>query len=161
MIRSTLLNALRNPTLDSFRPALEFLRDRATPELAPGRYEIDGTDVFALVSQLPSRAPAEGRFEAHRKYVDVQYLVSGAEEILITQTAPLIPHNPYDPERDIEFFESASQWEAVPLRPGDLAILYPEDAHLPNCHSPTPAQLHKVVVKIALRLVRDPATSQG
>ncbi|MCC6952764.1 MAG: YhcH/YjgK/YiaL family protein [Deltaproteobacteria bacterium] len=161
MIRSTLLNALRNPTLDLFRPALEFLRDRATPELAPGRYEIEGTDVFALVSQLQSRAPAEGRFEAHRRYVDVQYLVSGAEEILVTDVTPLTSHSAYDPGRDIEFFESANQWEAVPLRPGDLAILYPEDAHLPNCHSPTPSQLHKVVVKIALQLVRDPAQSRG
>ena len=62
------------------RKALDFLKQTDLLALDTGRVEIEGSEVFALVQSYDSRPiPETPRFEAHRKYLDVQYLASGTE----------------------------------------------------------------------------------
>lgn len=135
----------------ALRVAFEFLRRRAKPVLAEGRHEIDGERAFALVAKYTTRDPAEGQPEAHRRYLDVQYLITGSETIYwtpLTETAS--PTTIYDDERDLIFFGRNSRARPVPVLTGDFVVFFPEDAHQPNCHLDGAGLVHKVVVKVRL-----------
>lgn len=136
------------PGLDQ---AFQFLRERARPDLAEGRHEIDGSRVYALVQRYETHHLAATEPEAHRQYLDVQYLISGEETILwipLSQAGDV--SRPYDPERDIEFFYRRPGSRHCHLGPGLLAIFFPTDAHQPGCNTYGPSQVHKVVVKVRL-----------
>ena len=59
--------------------AFHYLQNTDLSKIEPGRYEIDGSNVYALVQQYETKAKEKGRWEAHRRYMDVQYLVRGVE----------------------------------------------------------------------------------
>lgn len=135
--------------LPSLGPAFEFLRARANESLAPGRYELDGDRMFALAAQYETRGFDDAEPEAHRKYLDVQYLVAGRETIFWT---PLDEAGavtvPYDADRDILFFARNDRGRPFELAAGHFAIFLPTDVHEPNCHCGPPGRVHKVVVKV-------------
>jgi YhcH/YjgK/YiaL family protein len=137
-------------------PAFEFLRQRAKPALAEGRYELDGTRMFALVAKYATRDYTSAQPEAHRRYVDVQYLIDGRETSYWTPLGEVAPVTaPYDAERDIVFFGRNERSRLFELAAGHFAIFFPDDAHLPNCHpGPEPARVHKAVVKVELDQAR-------
>ncbi|MBX9791636.1 MAG: YhcH/YjgK/YiaL family protein [Pirellulales bacterium] len=144
--------------LPGLGPAFGFLQQRAKPPLAEGRYEIDGERMFALVARYETRDFASALPEAHRRYVDVQYLVSGRETIYWTPLEDVATvAKPYDLERDIVFFARNSLARPFELAAGQFAVFFPDDAHEPNCHCGPPAQVHKVVVKISRELLEDAA----
>lgn len=132
---------------DGFQQAFAFLLQPNLAELAAGRYEIDGTRVFALVSKGPGRKRQDGLLEVHRNYIDIQHVIAGTDEMgWRAKAACASPAAPYDPEKDIQFFTDAPDaWIAV--HPGSFAIFFPEDAHLPLVSD---GEVHKVVVKVAV-----------
>jgi biofilm protein TabA len=132
MILDDLKNADRYvPLHEGFRAGFEFLRRPDLLSLEGGRHEIDGDRVFALINRDPGRGHEGARLEAHRKYIDIQFLVDGNEEI------GWRPHGecqsisePYTEARDILFFaDPPSSWIVLPV--GKFMIFYPEDAHAP------------------------------
>lgn len=128
------------------RAALEFLRRPSLAALPDGRCAIDGERLYAMVMRGRGAARSRPRMETHRRYIDVQYTVAGAEELGWSPAAGLRVETPYDPAKDAEFYHDApAQWLACP--PGMLAMFFPHDAH---CGMNGTGQLHKVVVKIAV-----------
>lgn len=129
--------------------AFAFL-EQATPDIADGRHEIDGDAVFALVQRYQTR-PAAGPLEAHRRYVDVQYMLRGREVI---QWAPLerltTVARPYDEQQDAGLFAANAEVVPVPVSTGQFMILFPEDAHAPCCVWAEPEPVVKIVVKVAI-----------
>ncbi|HEY2895332.1 MAG TPA: YhcH/YjgK/YiaL family protein, partial [Pirellulales bacterium] len=82
MILDELASAARYEKLHAgFHAGFEFLMQANLASLESGRHEIDGDRVFALINRDPGRGRAGARLEAHRKYIDIQFLVSGQEEI--------------------------------------------------------------------------------
>lgn len=132
---------------DGFRAGFEFLRRADLADLPGGRHEIDGDRVFALVNRDPGRGRKGARLEAHRKYIDIQFLVSGREEIGWRPTAQCQQlTDPYVAERDIMFFADPPQtWIELPV--GKYMIFFPEDAHAPLAAS---GDNLKVVIKVAV-----------
>ena len=127
--------------------ALTFINDVDSSAFYPHKEEIQGSKVFASFHDTTTK-PAEGRyFEAHRTYIDVQFIVSGEEVIRVTDVSPLTETVPYDAERDIAFYKQAPGND-MHLRPGDFVILFPEDAHLPLIPVGAPGPVRKVVVKV-------------
>ena len=59
--------------------AFEYIRATDLKNIKPGKYEIDGENIFALISEYKTKSEQEGKLEAHRKYIDVQYVISGEE----------------------------------------------------------------------------------
>ena len=150
MIATPLENADRQaPGSEGFTKAFAFLRRRDLAALPDGRYDIDGDRVFALVQRYETAPAAEPRFEAHRAYIDVQYLASGSEVIGWAPLGGLRVSEPYDGEKDA-CFGSAAAWTPLRLGPGELAVLYPEDAHAPRLADGGPGKVMKVVVKVSL-----------
>lgn len=151
MIFDTLDNADRYASLNSrFAKAFEYLRTvNGTQEL--GRVDLDGDDCYAIVQAYETKPVEKALFEAHRKYIDVQFVHSGRETIL---WAPLAAMK----EETMAFTEEkdAALWKLVPdvtpihISDGQFAILYPEDAHAPCVEWDKPEQVFKVVVKVAV-----------
>lgn len=150
MIADRLERASRSiPDLPGLHAALEFLARPGTAALPDGRHEIDGDRVFALVQRYPTESRPEPRFEAHRKYIDVQYIAAGEEVVGWAPLERLSVSEPYEEEKDV-CFGSVSGWTPVLLKSGELAVLFPEDAHAPRLAAGGPAQVVKIVVKVAL-----------
>jgi len=130
--------------------ALDFLRRPDLAALPDGRYELPG-GLFATVQRYSTAAAPEGgpRFEAHRKYTDIQFIVSGAEVIGVAPLKAMKVEEEYDEARDICFGAvAAGAWRPVELAAGSLAVLGPSDAHAPKMAAGAPAPVLKVVVKI-------------
>lgn len=130
-----------------FRQGIEFLRSRDLESLPSGRIDLDGDRLFALINRDPGKGRSGARLEAHRKYIDIQYLVSGREEIGWRPTAQCRDlTDPYSESRDIMFFaDQPLTWIELPV--GKFMIFYPEDAHAPLAAT---GENLKVVIKVAV-----------
>ncbi len=142
------------PRQVSHTPAMQkavewLLANRSTPGL-PARVEIDGSDVFALVQSYQTEIPgALVEVEAHRKYIDVQYICSGVEMMGWLPLAAVGVPGAYQAEKDYLTAQvPAEELTPVIVRAGCAAIFYPEDAHAPKLASGSPAAVNKIVVKV-------------
>jgi len=131
-----------------FAAAFEFL-EQLPADKPVGRYELDGDKCFALVQSYTTKPLAQATFEAHQRYLDIQFIQAGNETILWTPLAMLTQvTQPYVAAKDITFFASPAHQVAIHLRPGDFAIFYPEDGHAPGIEYGAPTTIRKVVFKI-------------
>ncbi|MGE3957632.1 MAG: YhcH/YjgK/YiaL family protein [Vicinamibacterales bacterium] len=128
------------------RRALEYLRGTDLAALAPGRHDVDGDRVFALVSDYETRTPDEAFWEAHRQHIDVQYVHRGRERIGYGNLASFAC-DPYDAARDLTVATGSSH-RSVDVGAGDFVILFPHDVHMPGLTGETPSSVRKVVVKV-------------
>ena len=148
MILSTLTNADRYTTLHPLFPrAFDFMRSTNLLALASGIHPIVGDDLFAILEQAPGRTRAEAQLECHRKYIDIQLVLEGVDEMGWKPLADCRePVADYSAEKDIQFFyDTPSSWIVTP--PNSFCIFFPEDAHAPLVSS---SNIHKVIFKIAV-----------
>ena len=148
MILDTLKNADRYAGLHpEFAEAFAFLKRPGLQELPAGRCEVLGKRVFAIVGKDDGKGRENARLEAHRKYIDIQYVISGDEWIGWRDLAACRDTGlGYDEQKEIEFYTAAPvKWFRVP--PGSFAIFFPEDAHAPLAGE---GPVHKVVMKVAV-----------
>ena len=148
MIFDTLANADRYATLHALFPlAFEYLRNTGLKALEPGRYPIQGEDLFAIVETSAGRSREKAKLECHRKYIDIQLVLEGTDEM---GWKPLCDcHDPiadYSSEKDIQFFrDPPASWIATP--PGAFCLFFPQDAHAPLIST---GEIRKVILKIAV-----------
>jgi YhcH/YjgK/YiaL family protein len=148
MILAKLTEADRYAALHPlFADAFEFLRSTDLGALKPGMHTIQGEQLFAIVEACAGRTRAEAKLECHRRYIDIQLVLEGVDEMGWKPLAECRdPATEYDAARDICFFNDApSSWIATP--PGAFCLFFPEDAHAPLVSA---GMIRKVVVKIAV-----------
>jgi len=148
MILSALSQSDRYATLHPLFPrAFEYIRDTDLLALAPGRYPVVGEQLFVIAESVPGRTRAEAQLECHRKYIDIQLVLEGVDEMGWKALADCVePVSDYSAEKDIRFFRDApASWIATP--PGAFCIFFPEDAHAPLVST---GQIRKVIFKVAL-----------
>jgi YhcH/YjgK/YiaL family protein len=147
MILDTLSNAARYAPLGPrLARGFEWLA-RFQPGMADGRHPIDGDDVYALVQSYVTAPPSEKKWEAHRVYLDIQYLASGTETIFWAPVATLAPTTEYDSAKDYQLFADPAAATPLLLTPGSFAIFYPPDGHKPCCLAGAAGPVKKVVIK--------------
>lgn len=129
------------------RAALTYLSQTDLAALPLGKHAIDGERLFAIAAEYAPKSEADSKYEAHRVYWDVQYLVRGAERIGVTQTVTLQVSEPYDAARDILFF-ARGPGDFITLQAGMFAVFGPQDAHMPGVVTPGCDFVRKVVVKV-------------
>jgi len=129
--------------------AIAFLKNQNLLELKDGKYQISGDEVYANVQTYKTRT--EGDFEAHRNYIDLQYIVSGREKIGVSKLNDCVAVLPYDNQNDIEFY-SSGKFDYFELSEGEFLILMPEDAHQPSMAVDAPDTVKKIVFKIRVDL---------
>jgi biofilm protein TabA len=130
-----------------FPQAFTFLRQADFAALEPGKHEIDGKRLYVLVNHDQGRGRQGARLESHRKYIDIQFVVAGADLMgwrALAETDEV--DMPYDADRDVGFFKGPPvTW--LDVRSQSFTIFYPEDVHAPlGCEG----QVHKAVVKVAV-----------
>ena len=149
MIFSTITNSDRYAALHPLFPrAFDYIRNTDLLSLAPGNYPIVGGDLFAIVEHMPGRTRAEARLECHRRYIDIQLVLEGVDEMGWKPLADCHkPVSDYSAEKDIRFFhDAAATWIATP--PGAFCMFFPEDAHAPLVGE---GIIRKVIFKIAVK----------
>lgn len=129
--------------------ALKVIKNINFDEMELGKHVVND-DLFLLVQKYDSKEPAQMRHEAHKKYVDIQYVVEGKECIEITPVTVMEVDEPYSEERDVVFFKDAAQAAKVVLTDGGYAILYPEDSHKPGMRVGESVPVKKIVGKVRI-----------
>ena len=130
-----------------FVRAFEFAKTTDFASMPDGTYPYGGDDVRALVQRYTTKLAHEGRWEAHRTHIDLQFVLSGEEHIGVAPIGRLAAE-PYDTDKDIMWL--TGEGDRVTLRPGDFVLLWPEDGHMPAMAIDTPMPVLKVVIKIAV-----------
>jgi biofilm protein TabA len=152
MIVCNLKNLVQQVKDDTrMQKAVEFLMKEDLEKLPAGRINIDGDDVYVRVMDYQTIPFEEVKFEAHKKYIDIHYVVAGKEAIWCVDTDNMMPTDEYNPEKDVfhGLPEKIEEISRVILSKGDLAILYPSDAHAPKGMVGSTITLKKIVIKVA------------
>jgi YhcH/YjgK/YiaL family protein len=130
--------------------ALAYLADENNWSLADGRYEIEGDRVYALVQNFETLTDGL-QFEAHRRYIDLQFVISGCERMDWLPVDQMEVTQAYDPERDVcKGFAPSGLAVPAAVRAGQVAVFFPEDAHAPKLAVAQPCQVRKIVIKMAI-----------
>lgn len=140
------------PQTSAFQHAIAFLQRADLPTLPDGIIAIDDQRVYASVQSyetFPNGAPYT--FEAHRQYIDIQYVVDGEELIGWTPANQITFNTPYDTVGDIQFgVAPLDATMAVNVRRGQLVVLYPSDGHAPRHSIRAAMPVKKIVIKVAV-----------
>ena len=133
-----------------FAKAFAFMRRPDLEELPCGRYEIDGSNCWAMVQEASLKPFAdENKYEVHRAFIDIQAPITGSETIGVTEPEPKV-FDGFNVEKDYVLF--MAKGEAWTLKPGEFAIFFPEKgAHAPGLSSDGPRTIRKLVVKVRNR----------
>lgn len=130
--------------------AFAFLAEKDLHTLPVGKYELDGDNLYVNVDEYQTKDYESTRYESHRQYADIQFVVEGEEKISVVSHDKLSSLSPYDPLRDIEFYTGS---EDVFHRADSTRffIFFPTDAHRPCVQVDGKVSVRKVVVKVKLR----------
>ncbi|MCU0343573.1 MAG: YhcH/YjgK/YiaL family protein [Ignavibacterium sp.] len=126
--------------------ALTYLKETDFSKMELGKYEIDGDNIFALVNEYTTKDENEGKLEAHKKYIDVQFVAKGSELMGYAPLENQMVMDEYNEQNDITFFTGEKSFTKVDE--GMFAIFFPTDVHLPGIEEDKPAYVKKVVVKV-------------
>ena len=139
-----------------FHKALEFLQnedlDAIFKQVKPGKnieVDLNGRDVFAIFQTYETKPLEEAKMEGHKRYIDVQYIHKGTEQILVTPTDRMVKNAEYSEETDV-YFPQVADYSSIRLSSGLACILYPEDLHAPCISVDAPSIIQKIVIKVAI-----------
>jgi len=131
------------------KTSLEYIANTDFSAIEPGKYEIDGENIFVLVQEYDSIPREQGKWECHRKYIDIQYIAEGVEQMGVNNIEKMQVAVEYNPEKDIAFLNGDGDY--VTFSKGSYGIFFPEDAHQPRiAPEDIPGKVKKVVVKIKI-----------
>lgn len=125
--------------------AFKYLKETDLQTVAPGKYPLDGENVFVSVTEGPGKDFNNTNWESHRKYVDIQYIVKGKEKIGVTPLSKTMVTKAYDEKKDVANYSADGKFYVA--KPGVMYVFYPNDAHRPSIKVDENA-IKKVVVKI-------------
>jgi YhcH/YjgK/YiaL family protein len=118
---------------------------------ADGRYPIDDDRIYAMVQTYATKPAAEKKWESHRRYVDVQYVISGRERITIAPSGSMAGASDYNDAKDVTIYTGpAGDAGTLVVEGGQFAIFFPHDAHQPGVAAGDAGEVRKVVVKVLL-----------
>ena len=133
---------------DDMYLGLQFLKN-ATPDIENGVHEFN-TKVKAIVSEYKTKVANEYGYDAHSKYIDIQYLLSGTEKVCCLPVEKLQEKKPYKEDIDAAFYTANVQPIEMELGNGYFAIYYPQDGHMPCLCVERPENVKKIVIKVRI-----------
>lgn len=126
---------LVEPHLDAYEVnkridfAVNYLKGLAISEADSGRKVVVNENFFYTVQSYVTKSEEECKLESHRKYVDIQIIVNGEEQMDLADVSRLTVKEPYDPETDAMIWNIPQRMARTTLKSGDCIVLYPENAH--------------------------------
>lgn len=108
-----------------------------------------GDGVFAIEQAYETKLRADGFFESHRKFIDVQTIFEGEELMEVADIARMTVRQPYNPERDLIVYQDNTDASLLRVFAGQIAVFFPADAHMPTLRIRSePVLVRKCVVKV-------------
>jgi len=148
MIIDTLANINRYIELhNGITKAFEWLQSIELNNLTAGKYSIEDDNVFAIVQEYKTLDAANEQMEAHKKYIDVQYIIKGEEVVGLSLLNNQTISKEYDDETDYFLVSDPPSFFAT-LNEENFMIFFPTDLHMPCIKINEPALVKKVVVKV-------------
>lgn len=136
-----------NKSKDTWDKALAFLADsRKLDTLKPGMYPIDGKNAYASITEGPEKTEETAKWESHRKYIDLQYIIRGKEKIGVAPVATATVTTPYNEKKDGAGYTAVGKYYIA--TPAEFFLFFPSDAHRPNLHVDGYDTVKKIVIKI-------------
>jgi len=154
MIIDQLKNHSLYPFGNAWKLSFDFL-NTLSPDTEDKKYNIQGDDIFAIVSSYMTRSPENAIIETHRKYLDIQTLLSGSERIECSSKDGLEIQTAYDESKDAEFYKhNRLRNIKVDIFPGTFVVFFPKDAHMPSLMiDHRPELVKKAVIKLPVALI--------
>lgn len=150
MIIDSLKNCARYFSLNkNFEAAFQYLQSTDLVSAATGRYELKPDELTAIINQYETRSEEGEQMESHRKFIDIQYLVSGHERIGIALEKDQQISTSYSEEKDFLLYADAPEY-FIEIEEGSFVIFYPTDLHMPNLMTGVPGTAKKVVMKVSV-----------
>ncbi|HGY1465253.1 TPA: YhcH/YjgK/YiaL family protein [Klebsiella aerogenes] len=135
---------------DALRQAIEHVKAHVSESTPLGKHDIDGNNLFYLISEDSTEAQAERRAEFHARYLDIQIVLRGQEGMTFSTLPAGEPQTDWLADKDIAFLGEGAQEKTVILNEGDFVVFYPGEVHKPLCAVGTPAKVRKAVVKVLM-----------
>jgi biofilm protein TabA len=126
--------------------AFVFLGDSKLNTLAPGKYPIDRDNVFAIITLGPPKKLEGVKWESHRKYIDLQYVIMGKIKIGVSPVSAAKVTEPYSDSRDAANYSAEGKY--LTATPKEFFLFFPQDAHRPDIKVEGFDTLKKLVIKI-------------
>jgi YhcH/YjgK/YiaL family protein len=126
--------------------AFAFLKNTDLKTLSVGRHNIDGNNVYATVQESPTKDLDKTAFESHRKYIDLQLVITGEENMGKAPLSSVTVSKPYDERTDLANYTGDGKIYNVPA--GTFMLFFPKDAHRPNITPGGNKVDKKIVIKI-------------
>lgn len=146
MIIDTLDNLGRYVGLNAlFADVVEFIKNKDLESMEPGKYVINGNDLFVNIDIAKGKTQDEAVLETHREMIDIQIPLDGPETYGYTPLCDL-PEYEYNAEKDITKYGNTAAQTYVTLKPGQMVIFFPQDGHAP-CISEN-AAIKKAIFKV-------------
>lgn len=137
----------KNP--ERWQKAFEYLKTTDLTTAPSGKTELDGENLFATVAEYFPKKREEVRYESHRKYIDIQYVIKGEEIMGITTHDKVTDDKAYNEEKDIAFYlsEDGNYRHATP---SIFLVFFPDDVHRPSISTGDSVLVKKVVIKVKI-----------
>ena len=126
--------------------AYDFIVNKAK-DAAVGKYDLEN-GAYVSVQEYTTKARSEAKYEAHKKFIDIQMILSGKELIAVSPIDKMTISDEYNEEKDFMLFHHNDECTDYVLEAGDFLILYPQDVHMPGVCVNEKSPVRKIVVKV-------------
>jgi len=151
MIVDTIENAyLYKAISPRIAKALELLASKDIDEKPEGKHEVESSKLYYLVQNYTTKPRENGLFEAHKKYIDIQFVANGQESIFVEHISKLKETKAYNENDEAALYEQPGRFSDIRMSKGMFCILFPEDGHAPCRTAANECKVRKIVVKVAI-----------
>lgn len=134
-----------------FQKAFDFIKTAVAENKPVGKYEIDGDELYASVQSYDSKLAENAKFEGHKRYIDIQYIIKGTEQMQVADISKMQTNTEYNETKDCVFYENSNEASVLIVGEGEYAIFFPHDIHRPGMSiNETPMPVEKIVVKVKI-----------
>lgn len=145
--RSFAIHYYKNPK--HWKQAFEFLAGADLKKMPLGKQELEGKHLFVALDEYTTKDKQDTKYESHKKYIDIQYIIEGEELMGLSTLDKLETTDPYNPESDLAFY-AYEGGDYIKCTPANFVIFFPEDAHRPMMKATKNSTVKKIVVKILI-----------
>ncbi len=137
---------MRKPLEERIQEAIAYIEQLNFNDYEKGKHVVN-EDFYFLIQEYVAKDPEVARFEAHKNYVDIQYIIEGKEAMEVAPLEKMEVMNPYNPEKDVEHLLNIEGACKMVIAAGGYAVFYPNDAHKP-CIKVNDNIVKKIVGKV-------------
>ncbi|MBQ2743557.1 MAG: YhcH/YjgK/YiaL family protein [Oscillospiraceae bacterium] len=148
MITDKIKNSDTYAACNSLFPEIFEKLKTLTPNDAGKKFVIEEGVVWISVSSTETAPQGVRKFEAHKKFLDIHFVIEGEETFVFANADELMPETEYNEAEDYLLLNG--EGTKLTLRAGDFCIVYPQDAHIPTLKKLSGGKLVRGVAKIKL-----------